>query len=198
MLGATQSCCRELGIVDYCPKPVRESDLVKAIVRALEATLDGNFSPKIAGSSQELGRGLRILLAESNEVTQVLVTHLLEKRGHQVFAAADGLEVLGAIQDAHPQDFDMLLMDTEMPHMNGLEVARAIREIERNTGGRLPIIAMTANPAPSEEEACATAGMDACLAKPLRPIALFEIIRRAVTPPDAAARAENPSPSGIR
>ena len=193
-VGRDSICCRELGIVDYCPKPVRESDLVKAIVRALEATLDGNFSPKITGSSQELGRGLRILLAESNEVTQVLVTHLLEKRGHQVFAAADGLEVLGAIQDAHPQDFDVLLMDTEMPHMNGLEVARAIREIERNTGGRLPIIAMTANPAPSEEEACATAGMDACLAKPLRPSALFEIIHRAVTPPDAAARAENPSP----
>jgi signal transduction histidine kinase/DNA-binding response OmpR family regulator len=179
-VGRDSICCRELGIVDFCPKP--------------EATLDGNFSPKITGSSQELGRGLRILLAESNDLTQVLVTHLLEKRGHQVFAAADGLEVLGAIQDAHPQDFDVLLMDTEMPHMNGLQVARAIREIERNTGGRLPIIAMTANPAPSEEQACATAGMDACLAKPLRPIALFEIIRRAVTPPDAAAQAENPSP----
>ena len=87
-------------------------------------------------------------------MSQVLVTHLLEKRGHQVSVAADGLEVLGAIQDAHSQDFDLVLMDTEMPGMNGLEATRAIREIERKTGGRLPIIAMTAHPMPSEEEAC--------------------------------------------
>ena len=193
-VGRDSTLCQKLGIVAYCLKPVRESDLFKAIVKALETTLGGDFSLQTAGSTQELGRGLRILLAESNEVTQVLVTHLLEKRGHQVFAAADGVEVLGAIQDAHPQGFDMLLMDTEMPHMNGLEIARAIRKIEQNTGGRLPIIAMTANPGPSEEKACATAGMDACLAKPLRPGVLFEILHRAVTPSDAAARAENPSP----
>jgi CheY-like chemotaxis protein len=193
-VGRGSARCHELGIVDYCPKPVRESDLVMAMVKALKTSWTGIVSPQITGSSQKLGRGLRILLAENNEVTQVLVTHLLEKRGHQVFAAADGCEVLGAIQDAHLQDFDLVLMDTEISHMTGLEVARAIREIERNTGGHLPIIAMTANPAPSEEGACAAAGMDACLAKPLRPSTLFEIIHRVVTPPDLAARVENSTP----
>ena len=185
--GREATRCRELGIVDYCPKPVGESDLVKAMVKALEMSAGGTAHPKICGSSQELGRALHILLAESNEVSQVLVTHLLEKRGHQVSAAADGLEVLAAVQDAHSQDFDLVLMDTEMPGMNGLEATRAIREFERKTGGRLPIIAMTAHPQPSEEEACRAAGMDAYLAKPLRASALFEIIQRAATPPEAAA-----------
>jgi CheY-like chemotaxis protein len=193
-VGRDSAHCRELGIVDFLPKPVRESDLVKAIVRELEATPDRNLSGRITGSSRELGRGLRILLAGSDEATHALVTDLLEKRGHQVFAAVDGREVLGAIQDAPSQDFDLVLIDTEIPHMNGLEVVRAIRETERNTGGHLPIIAMTVNPAPSEEEACAAAGMDACLTKPLRPSALFEVIHRLVAPPDLAARAENPLP----
>jgi CheY-like chemotaxis protein len=144
----------------------------------------------ICGSSQELGRALRILLAENNEVSQVLVTHLLEKRGHQVFVAADGLEVLAAIQDAHSHYYDLALIDTEMPCMNGLEATRAIREIESRTGGRLPIIAMTAHPLPSEEEACGAAGIDAYLAIPLQASALFEIIRRVATPPEDAAPAE--------
>ena len=189
-VGRDITCNRELGIVDYCTKPVRESDLVKAIIKALEAPATGSFPPNICGSSQELGRALRILLAESNEVSQVLVTHLLEKRGHRVSVVADGLELLATIQDAPSQAFDLVLMDTEIPCMNGVEAARAIQEIERRTGGRLPIIAMTAHPAPSEEEAYRAAGMQGYLAKPLRAHTLFEIIQRVATPPDTAAPAE--------
>jgi CheY-like chemotaxis protein len=184
---------RELDIIDYCTKPVRESDLVKAMAKALETSTAGNASPKICGSSQELGRALRILLAESNEVSQVLVTHLLEKRGHQVSVAADGLEVLAAIQDVQSEDFDLVLMDTEMPGMNGLEATRAIREIERKTGRRLPVVALTAHPIPGEEEACTAAGMEGYLAKPPRASALFEIIQRVANPLDSAAPAEPPS-----
>ncbi len=88
----------------------------------------------------------------------------------------------------------LVLMDTEMPGMNGLEATRAIREIERKNGGRLPIIAMTAHPMPSEEEACRAAGMEGYLAKPLRPSALFEIIQRVTTPAEATAPAEIPPP----
>ncbi len=141
----------------------------------------GCVGPKIRGSSEELGRTLRILLAESNEVSQVLVTHLLEKRGHRVSVAADGAQVLAAVQDARSRDIDLLLMDTELPGMNGFEVARAIRQIEGKTGGRLPIIAMTAHPLPGEEEASRAAGMQGYLAKPVRANALFEIIERAAT-----------------
>jgi PAS domain S-box-containing protein len=186
-VGRDATRCRELGIVDYFTKPVRESYLVKAMVKALVISAEGNDPRKICGSSQEVGRALRILLGESNEVSQVLVTHLLEKRGHQVSVAADGLEVLAAIQDAPSEDFDLLLIDTEMPCMNGLETTRAIREIERRAGGRLPIIAMTAHPVLSEEEACNAAGIEGYLAKPLRAAALFEVIQRVVTLPRAGA-----------
>ena len=180
--------CRALGIVDHCPKPVWESDLVKVMVKALETSAAGNSPAQICGSPQEFGRSLRILLAESNEVTQVLVTHLLEKRGHQVFVAGDGQQVIGAVQDAGLQGFDAVLMDTELPHVNGVEVARAIREIERRNGGRLPIIALTANPTPGEEAACGAAGMDTCLAKPVRPGVLYETLQRVTNP--AAANAD--------
>jgi CheY-like chemotaxis protein/HPt (histidine-containing phosphotransfer) domain-containing protein len=192
-VGRDATRCHELGIVDYCTKPVRESDLTRAIVKALENSVACNPSPQTCGSPPEMGRTLRILLAESNSVSQTLVTHLLEKRGHEVFVAADGLEVIGAVQDARSQEFDVVLLDTEMPGMNGLEAAQAIREIERKTGGRLPIIAMAANPTPAEEEACAAAGMDACLAKPLRPNALFAALMRVATPADSASAARNPT-----
>jgi PAS domain S-box-containing protein len=185
--------CRELGIVEYCLKPVRESDLVTAIAKALQTSKEGAAPADICGTSQELGGELRVLLAESNEVSQVLVTHLLEKRGHQVSVIADGTEVLTAVQDARSQDFDVLLMDLEMPCMKGLDAARAIREIERNRGGHLPIIALTAHPTPDEEDACKSAGMEGYLAKPLRAGALFEVIRRVVAPPDLAGSKEAPT-----
>ena len=174
--------------------PVRESDLVKVIVKALDTGWNGNITPKISGSPQEPGCVLRVLLAESNEVTQVLVTHLLAKRGHQVFVAADGLQVVGAVGDAQAQGFDVVLMDTRMPGMSGLEAARIIREIERKTGRRTPIIAMTGNPTPGEEEACTAAGIDAYLAKPLRPSALFESIQRVRTPQDPTSTVKDPPP----
>ena len=192
--GCDATCCRELRIVDYCTKPVRESVLIKAIVKALETSVSPGDPAKLSGSSRDLGRALRVLLAESNEVSQVLVTHLLEKRGHKVTVAADGLEVLAAIQDAGSQDFDLVLMDTEMPRMSGLDTARAIREIERKTGGHLPIIAMTSHHMSGEEEACRTAGMEGYLAKPVRASGLFEIIQRVAMPAGAALAQPDPQP----
>ncbi|MGO8816186.1 MAG: PAS domain S-box protein [Terriglobia bacterium] len=185
--------CRELGIVDSCIKPIREADLVKAIVKALETSMERSAPASICGTSQEFGGELRVLLAESNEVSQVLVTHLLEKRGHRVSVVADGNDVLTAVQDTPAQDFDVVLMDLDMPCMNGLEAARAIREIERKNGGRLPIIALTAHPTPDEEEACKSAGMDGYLAKPLRAGPLFEVIRRVVALPDLTESKEAPT-----
>jgi len=193
-VGRKETRGRELGIIEHCPKPIRESALVKAMVKTLETSMAGNDPSQTWGSSPELGCTLRILLAESNEVSQVLVTHLLEKRGHQVLVVADGLEALTAVQDASSQDFDLALVDTDMPCMNGLDTTRAIREIERRTGKRLPIIAMTAHAVPGEEKAFRDVGIEGYLAKPLRPDALFEAIQRATRRPDAAAPAETPPP----
>jgi two-component system sensor histidine kinase/response regulator len=177
-----------LGIVDYLSKPVWESDLVKRIAKALETGWNGNAPAAHSGSKEKPASILRVLLAESNEVTQVLVTHLLEKRGHQVFAAEDMRQVVSALEDG--RDIDIVLMDTEISDANGLEAARAIREIDRKSGRRTPIIAMTGNPTKGEEEACVAAEIDDYLAKPVRPAALFESIRRVIALPSAAATAK--------
>lgn len=186
--GQDATRCRELGIVDYCTKPVRESVLVKALVRALE-TSAAEKTPGNAEVRPAAGRTLRIMLAESNEVSRVLVTHLLEKHGHHVSTFTDGLEVLTTVQDARPDDFDLLLIDTEMPSIDGMEVTRAIRRMEQAKGGRLPAIAMGARATSKEEEACGAAGMDAYLAKPLRANELFSTIERVAAAPLEAPHA---------
>jgi CheY-like chemotaxis protein/HPt (histidine-containing phosphotransfer) domain-containing protein len=186
-VGHDASRCRELGIVDYCPKPVWESGLVKAMVKALQSSGEGNAPQTNSGSAQEVGRLLRILLAEGNEVSQVLVTHLLEKRGHRVTVAADGMAALAAIHDAKVHEFDLLMMDMEMPLLNGIETAKAIRKIERKNGGRLPIVATSTHPSPAEREACTAAGIDGYLAKPLRARELNDIIQRLVMTPTKTA-----------
>ena len=192
-IGHDASYGRELGIVGYCTKPVRESDLVKAMVKALESWEEKNLPAEIRGSSQEFGPSLRVLVAESNEVSQVLVTHLLEKRGHRVSVVADGTGVLTAIQDAHSPGFDLVLMDLEMPCVNGLDATRAIREIERKNGGHLPIIATTVHPMPAEEDACKAAGMEGYLSKPIRASALFEIVERVLPPQNKVEPKEAPT-----
>jgi len=170
---------RELGIVNYLHKPVREKDLVEAMVRALEeSTAPGKEIIRLRGSSEELGRVLRMLLVENNEVSQVLVTHLLEKRGHEVVVARDGREALTVLAHAKAGSFDVALIDIEMPRMGGPEVTQAIRERERKTGGRLPIIAMSAHATEAEEQRCLAAGMDGYIGKPLHANELFEIIQR--------------------
>jgi CheY-like chemotaxis protein len=191
-VGCDATRCRELGIVDYCTKPVRESDLVKAMAKALETSVAGHISPKISDSCPGLGRELRILLAESNEVSRVLLTHMLEKRGYEVVPVTDGMELLAALKKAGSPEFDLLLMDLDMPDMTGLEAARAVRETEGKTGKRLPIIAVVTRATPREEDACRAAAIDGYLAKPLLPSALIETIHRVTAPLNAQATNEAP------
>jgi CheY-like chemotaxis protein len=127
-------------------------------------------------------------MVENNEVSKVLVTHLLEKRGHHVVVASDGLDALAIMQNNSPQGFDLILMDVQMPRVSGLEAARAIRDIERKTGGNVPIIAVTAHALPGEEEACRAVGMDGYLTKPIRADDLFAIISRVAQKRAGAAR----------
>ncbi len=108
---------------------------------------------------------LRILLAEDNVVNRKYAARLLEGQGHQVSIATNGTEVLRAVST---QVFDIVLMDVQMPDMDGLEATRAIRERERQTGGHLPILAMTAHAMKGDEEICLAAGMDGFVTKPVR------------------------------
>jgi len=121
----------------------------------------GLANPQSAGEEPS---SLRILLAEDNPVNQVLAARLLEKHGHRVAVARNGREALEQIE---AQPFDLVLMDVQMPELDGLEATVAIREKERTTGGHLPIVAMTAHAMQGDQERCLAAGMDGYVSKPI-------------------------------
>jgi PAS domain S-box-containing protein len=173
--------CRDLGVAAYLVKPIQPSDLLNAIVRAL------GFTPlHLPGPSRDAGppeagsRALRILLAEDNPVNQRLASRLLQKRGHQVVVAASGREVLDLL---NWQTVDVVLMDVQMPEMNGLEATARIREAESKSGGHIPIIALTAHAIQGDRERCLAAGMDGYVAKPIQPEELFRAIEEVVGEP---------------
>jgi PAS domain S-box-containing protein len=121
----------------------------------------------------ERRRGFHILLAEDNRVNQMLAVRLLEKRGHHVQVAGDGREALEKLGTA---DFDLVLMDVQMPVMGGFEATAAVREIEKSTGKHIPIVALTAHAVTGDRERCLAAGMNGYVAKPIHPEELFEQI----------------------
>jgi CheY-like chemotaxis protein len=120
---------------------------------------------------------LRILLAEDNAVNQKLAIRVLEKFGHVVSVACDGEQALAALEQS---TFDLILMDVQMPKLDGFETTRAIRERERGTQLHRPIIAMTAYAMKGDREKCLVAGMDAYVSKPIRADELLEAINAAV------------------
>ncbi len=169
--------CRKLGVAAYLTKPIKQSELLEAILTALGRMPQKEARPSLVTrhSLRERRTLLRILLAEDNAVNQLLAIRLLEKRGHTVTLAANGKEALAAIQNG---EFDLILMDVQMPEMDGFQVTAAIRRKESATGAHIPIIAMTAHAMKGDEERCLTAGMDAYVSKPIRPQELFEKIEQ--------------------
>ena len=112
-------------------------------------------------------------MAEDNHVNQVLAVRLLEKRGHHVQVAGDGREALEKLKAA---DFDLVLMDVQMPVMGGFEATAAVRELEKGTGKHIPIVALTARSMKGDRERCLAAGMDGYIGKPIHSEELFEQI----------------------
>ncbi len=131
---------------------------------------------------------LRILVAEDNAINQKVVVRMLEKRGHQVQVVADGREAVAAVEREH---FDAVLMDLQMPHMNGFEATRHIRAREATTGAHVPILAMTAHALKGDRDRCLQSGMDGYVSKPVQAEELF----RALAPYSAANRPADPSPA---
>jgi two-component system, sensor histidine kinase and response regulator len=160
--------CRKLGIAAYLIKPVRQSELVDAILSLLGQASRERADVITRHSLREARRKLRILLAEDNLVNQTLVVRLLGKAGHNVVVAGNGKEALAALAKAGPGAFDLVLMDVQMPEMDGFEAAAAIRKKERGTGTHLPIVAMTAHAMKGDRERCLAAGMDGYLPKPVK------------------------------
>jgi two-component system sensor histidine kinase/response regulator len=185
--------CRELGISAYLTKPIRPSELLRAIGLALQGRIEPQAAHlvtrhSVRASTSDEHAGLKILVAEDNVVNQQLAVRLLQKRGHTVVVAQDGQETLLALEQDR---FDLVLMDVQMPRMGGLEATALIRDRERGTGKRIPILAMTARAMKGDREACLAAGMDGYVAKPISPQSLFDQIAaltagRAVTVPEPA------------
>ena len=167
--------CREIGVSAYLPKPIRQSELLDAILTALDTkSLAQSSRPLVTRHSlREDSNRLRILLAEDNAVNQVLAVRLLEKRGHRVTVAGNGKDALAALIR---NSFDLVLMDVQMPQMNGFEATAAIREKEKSSGHHLPIIAMTAHAMVGDKERCLEAGMDGYLTKPIQLEKLDELL----------------------
>jgi two-component system, sensor histidine kinase and response regulator len=182
--------CKELGISAYLTKPVKQSELLDVILRLMAPVLDEAQGPlQVTRQSASEDHGRRhVLLAEDNSVNQRMVAKILEKHGHTAIVAQNGLEVLAAL-DTEP--FDGILMDVQMPQMDGLETTLAIREKERGTARHIPIIAMTAHAMQGDRERCLAAGMDDYLSKPIRTQELLEALRKLSVSTDPLSRSES-------
>jgi len=183
--------CEQLGITSYLMKPVKQSELLDAVMLAMGVTaLEDQDSVAIVSDRPDRLRALRVLLAEDSLVNQKLAVALLERLGHTVVVANNGREAVAAWQS---QDFDLVLMDVQMPEMDGFEATGTIRDKEKVTGGHVPIIAMTAHALKEDRERCLQAGMDEYVAKPIRARQLFDAMEAVMGVPaesDVPAREE--------
>ena len=163
-------------------KPVRRQLLERAVAEAL--SLDGALAETDWYPIEASGSAGLVLVVEDNAVNRMLAVRMVEKLGHEVHEASDGLEALAALRTRR---YDLVLMDCQMPNMDGLEATRTIREEERTgrLSGHVPIIAVTANAMPGDRERCHEAGMDGYMAKPVRREELTELVSRwiAAAPP---------------
>ena len=138
----------------------------------------------------EQANSLTFLVAEDNVVNQTLIARLLEKRGHTVVVAQNGREALEMLEKQH---FDIVLMDVQMPEMDGFEATKQIREKEQASGAHLPIIALTAHAMQGDQERCLVGGMDGYVAKPIKLEALFSVIEKVVPSMNHSPHAKVPA-----
>jgi two-component system, sensor histidine kinase and response regulator len=173
--------CRELGVLFYLYKPVRKRELLAALLAALGRSQPATPSPVLPQTERrQQPRGLRVLLAEDNRVNQIVATRLLEKLGYTVAVADNGYAALSLLAT---QPFDLVLMDIQMPEMDGLTATRKIRENERSSPYHVPIVAMTAHAMKGDRELCIEAGMDEYVSKPISGLLLSKAIAIALRDP---------------
>jgi signal transduction histidine kinase/CheY-like chemotaxis protein len=166
--------CRKMGVACYLVKPVRQAALRAAILKALDGT-DMKIDAAAQATAAPQLASLRVLLAEDNVVNQRVAIGILQKAGHTVTLAENGLRALAALEKG---TFDLVLMDMQMPEMGGGEAMGAIREGEKTTGRHIPIVALTAHALKGDRERCLEAGADGYVPKPVSPAMLFREIER--------------------
>jgi CheY-like chemotaxis protein len=171
--------CREVGVVAYLAKPIRRPELRAAILSALGAGPAEQNRPLVTRHTlREARDSRRILLVEDNRVNQLLAKRLLEKRGHTVVVANNGREALAILEASAFTGFGCVLMDVQMPEMDGFQCTASIRAREPVKRPHLFIFAMTAHARKEDEARCLAAGMDAYLSKPIEPDDLFDLVER--------------------
>jgi CheY-like chemotaxis protein len=184
----------EFGIAEFCVKPVSRPALRTALLTIVDrefrhsaVAVAAKYAPHGNGATEQL----RILLVELNRINRRMTQRMLEKRGHQVSTACDGLEALRILET---EPFDVVLLQVQMPGMDGFEVTARIRRNEEKTGAHQPIIAMTAHAMAGDRERCLAAGMDGYLAKPVRHADLTEALNKVRA---ALAQAETRHPPAV-
>jgi CheY-like chemotaxis protein len=188
--------CTALGVRHHATKPVTQSELLDLITKALGvAAMEPDETLITRQAVREPRRRLRILLAEDNPVNQKLAIRMLGKWGHLVTLAEDGRKAVALVNEAGPENFDLVLMDVQMPLMNGFEATAALRQAEQRTGRHVRIVAMTAHAMKGDHERCLAAGMDGYISKPIDAAQLFDLIegvepQAGTLPPTPATRSQ--------
>jgi two-component system sensor histidine kinase/response regulator len=170
--------CRELGIPLYLMKPISESDLFDAMMTVHGSQRSSDQHPiSLSRKGTRKPAELRILLVEDNAVNQMIAQEMLNRQGHTVVTASNGREALKFLAEAIP--CDVILMDIQMPEMDGFQATAAIRKMEESSASHIPIIAMTAHAMKGDRQRCLAAGMDGYVAKPVQIHALYDAIKTA-------------------
>jgi signal transduction histidine kinase/HPt (histidine-containing phosphotransfer) domain-containing protein len=189
--------CERLGLDAYLMKPINQSELFDTLVEVIRGGPADAAALERPPAEMVPLSGLKILLAEDSLYNQKLAVALLERHGHHVVVANNGAEAAAL---ARSQPFDLVLMDVQMPEMDGLEATRAIREREAGSDRRLPIVAMTAQAMKGDRERCLESGMDDYLTKPVRSVELYATIEKVVgwarLGQGSASMPEPPAPRG--
>jgi two-component system, sensor histidine kinase and response regulator len=178
--------CQRLGLSAYLLKPIKPSELRRALAEAIHGLPmeQSPERPRTTSTIESPKRCLRVLLAEDNPVNQRVVQQLLQLRGHTVTVVGDGAAAIEAVRKA---TYDVVLMDVQMPGMDGFEATIALRAAEVDMGRRVPVVALTAHAMKGDRERCLAAGMDEYLSKPIQPADLYRVVEslggRAEPPP---------------
>ena len=167
---------RLIGVGAHLTKPARRNELRAALARAMRMLPDGVAAvAPVARAPVAAKDARRVLLVEDVAVNQMLATRILEKAGHSVVIANNGLEAVAAVDAG---TFDVVLMDVQMPEMDGFEASKTIRAHEEHTGVHVPIVAMTAYAMTGDRERCLAAGMDGYVSKPIRARELLDAVEK--------------------
>jgi PAS domain S-box-containing protein len=174
--------CRKLGISAYLTKPIKQSELFDVIVTAIgQPVIERPRAPQRRKGARPAERTLQVLVAEDNQVNQLVATRVFQKLGHRVTVVSNGREALSAVQAGK---FDLIAMDVQMPEMDGFAATNAIRSWEKAAGTHIPIMAMTAHAMKGDRERCLAAGMDGYTSKPIRIRELEQAIAQLISLPE--------------